>query len=123
MQIFREVFGVFQQNFNNSKIVLSSAEDRAIFEDLKLRGQNQGLDLRGQGCPRGLQNVSSKPRTSLRTPPLVVILPLIPVELSEMTFTFGLTKIKSESEALFHQLFLFLFDFANKNFAQLWQCQ
>ena len=33
-----------------------------IFEDLRSRGQGQGLDLRGQG--QGLQNVSS------RTPPL-----------------------------------------------------
>ena len=32
------------------------AEDRAIFEDLRPRGQGQGLDLRGQGQgrPRGL---------------------------------------------------------------------
>ena len=34
------------------------AEDRPIFEDLKPRGQ-------------GLQNVSSRPRTSSRTPPLM----------------------------------------------------
>ena len=39
------------------------AEDRAIFENLRLRGQGQGL-----------QNLSSRPRTSLRTPPLIVIL-------------------------------------------------
>ena len=39
------------------------AEDRAIFEDLRPRGQGQRFDLRGQG--QGLQNVSS------RTPPLV----------------------------------------------------
>ena len=39
-----------------------------IFEDLRPRGQGQGLDLRGQG--QGLQNVSSRPRTSSRTPPL-----------------------------------------------------
>ena len=48
------------------------AEDRAIFEDLRLRGQ--GLDLRGQG----LQNVSSRtfsrPRKSSRTPPLTISL-------------------------------------------------
>ena len=42
------------------------AEDRPIFEDLRSRGQGQGLDLRGQG----LQNVSS------RTPPLVMIMTL-----------------------------------------------
>ena len=48
------------------------AEDRAIFEDLRLRGQGQGLDLRGQG--QGLQNVSSRPRTSSRAPPLIIII-------------------------------------------------
>ena len=48
------------------------AENRAIFEDLRPRGQgqNQGLDLRGQG--QGLQNVSLRPRTSSRTPPLLM---------------------------------------------------
>ena len=35
----------------------------------KARGQGQGFDLRGQG--QGLQNVSSRPRTSSRTPPLI----------------------------------------------------
>ena len=35
------------------------AEDRAIFENLRLRGQGQGLE-----------NVSARPRTSSRTPPL-----------------------------------------------------
>ena len=44
------------------------AEDRAIFEDLRPRGQGQGLDLRGQG----LQNLTSMSRTSSRTPPLVL---------------------------------------------------
>ena len=39
------------------KYCWSRAEDRAIFEDLRLRGQ-------------GLQNLSSRPRTSSRTPPL-----------------------------------------------------
>ena len=53
-QIFRKVSGVFQQNFNGSKIVLSSS-----------RGQG---NFRGQG----LQNVSSRPRTFLRTPPLTI---------------------------------------------------
>ena len=48
------------------------AEDRAIFEDLRPRGQGQGLDLRGQG--QGLQNMSSRPRTSSRTPPLTISL-------------------------------------------------
>ena len=58
-QIFRELFGVFQQTFNDSKKQCClRAENRAIFEDLRLRGQGQGVDLRGQG----LQNVS--PRTS-----------------------------------------------------------
>ena len=51
------------------------AEDRAIFEDLRPQGQDQGLDLRGQG----LQNVSLRPRTSSRTPPLLVRLERIGV--------------------------------------------
>ena len=50
--------------------MLSSAEDRAIFEDLRLRSQGQGLDLRSQG--QRLQNVSSRPRTFSRNPPLVI---------------------------------------------------
>ena len=41
------------------KLCCPRAEDRAIFEDLRLRGQGQGH-----------QNVSSRPRTSSRTPPL-----------------------------------------------------
>ena len=55
------------------KIVLSSAKDRATFEDLKLRGQ--GLDLRGPD--QRLQNVSlrmsSRPRMTSRTPPLLCV--------------------------------------------------
>ena len=48
-QIFRKVSGIFQPSFDLSKsIVLSSAKDMAIFEDLRLRGQGQGLDLWGQ---------------------------------------------------------------------------
>ena len=43
------------------------SEDRAIFKDLRPRGQ--GLDLREQS--QGLQNESSRPRTSSRTPPLL----------------------------------------------------
>ena len=39
-----------QKNFNHSK----NSEDRAIFEDLRLRGGGQELDLRDQGRPRGL---------------------------------------------------------------------
>ena len=45
-QIFRKVSGIFQPSFDLSKsIVLSSAKDLAIFEDLRLRGQGQGFDL------------------------------------------------------------------------------
>ena len=46
---------------SSQKFCCPRAEDRPIFEDLRPRGQGQGLDLRGQG----LQNVSS------RTPPLI----------------------------------------------------
>ena len=45
-QIFRKVSVIFQQSFDLSKsIVQSSAKDMAIFEDMRLRGQGQGLDL------------------------------------------------------------------------------
>ena len=67
------------------------AEDRPIFEDLRLRGQGQGqgLDLRGQGQGQGLQNVSSRtssrPRTSSRTPPLLITLTeIVMIELSDI---------------------------------------
>ena len=66
---------VFQKNFQAlhkiltiQKKLLSSSRGHPIFEDLRPRGQ--GLDLRGQG--QGLQNVSSRPRTSSRTPPLII---------------------------------------------------
>ena len=72
---------VFQKNFQAlhkiltiQKKLLSSSLGHPIFEDLRPRGQGQGLDLRGQG--QGLQNVSSRtssrPRTSSRTPPLII---------------------------------------------------
>ena len=61
-------FSAHLQNFNHSKRKCCPlATGRAIFKDLRLQGQ--GLDLRGQG--QGLQNVSSRPRTSSRTPPLL----------------------------------------------------
>ena len=41
-------------------------------EDLRPRGQ--GLDLRGQGLQNVSSRTSSRPRTSLRTPPLVLSL-------------------------------------------------
>ena len=56
-QSFREVSGVFQQNFNGSTNSAVLEPKTAIFEDLRLRSQGQGL-----------QNLSS------RTPPLIVIL-------------------------------------------------
>ena len=73
--VFQNFFLGNLQNFNNSKSTkfqqcCSQAEDRASFENLGPRDQGEGLDLRGQG--QGLQNVSSRPRTSSRTPPLKV---------------------------------------------------
>ena len=62
-QSFREVSGVFQQNFNGSTNSAVLEQKTAIFEDLRLRGQGQGL-----------QNLTSRPRTFSRTPPLIVIL-------------------------------------------------
>ena len=62
---FPKNFSSAPQNFNNSKnsaVLKPIFEDRPIFEDLRPRGQGQGL-----------QNVSSRPRMSSRTPPLLVI--------------------------------------------------
>ena len=56
----------------NQKLVLSSAEDRAFSRTWRLRGQGQGLDLWGPGQkPKNESSRTlSRPRTSLRTPPL-----------------------------------------------------
>ena len=66
--VFQEIFQALHKILTIQKIALSSNQ-RPIFEDLRPRGQGQGLDLRGQG--QGLQNLSSRPRTSSRTPPLL----------------------------------------------------
>ena len=59
----KKVFAHFPQGFwrfpTKFKRFKNSAVHRAIFEDLKLRSQ-------------GLQNVYSRPRTFLRTPPLCI---------------------------------------------------
>ena len=68
-QSFLEVSGIFQRNFNDLKNSTLLGDDREIFKNLRLRGQ--GLDFRGQR--KELQNVSSRPKTSLRTSPLVII--------------------------------------------------
>ena len=84
-QVFSEkkVFKIIFQAFSSKKRLLKSkfnyskkkccprAEDRPIFEDLRPGGQGQGFDLRG----RGLQSVSSRPRTSSQTPPLILSIP------------------------------------------------
>ena len=71
---FQKIFLVLYKLLTTQKYCCPRAEDRTIFEDLRLRDQGQRLDLRGQG--QGLQNVSSRtplrPRTSSRTPPSVV---------------------------------------------------
>ena len=63
-------FGPFS---TSQKIVLFSNLGQDIFEDLKLRGHGQELDFWGQGQSQGLQIVSSRPRTSSRTLPLILI--------------------------------------------------
>ena len=70
-KIFKNFFQVIYKILTIQKYYCPRAEDKVIFEDLRLREQSQGLDLRGRG--HGLQNVSSRPRTSSRTPPLVYI--------------------------------------------------
>ena len=56
--VFQKIFQALHIISTIQKIVLSSSRGQANF---------RGLDLRGQG----LQNVSSRPRTSSKTPPLV----------------------------------------------------
>ena len=58
-KVFTKIFQALHKILTIQKIVLSSSRGQASF---------RGLDLRGQG----LQNVSSRPRTSSRTPPLVI---------------------------------------------------
>ena len=73
---FKKFFKRSAKFYQFKKYCCPRAEDRPIFEDLRPRGQRQGLDLRSQG--QGLQNVSSRtssrPRTSSRTPPLMLTL-------------------------------------------------
>ena len=57
--LFQKIFQALHKILTIQEVVLSSSRGQADF---------QGLDLRGQG----LQNVSSRPRTSSRTPPLVI---------------------------------------------------
>ena len=64
---FPKNFSGAPQTFNNSKN--SAVLEPPIFEDLRLPGQV--LDLRGQS--QRLQNVSSKPKTSSRTPPMKIM--------------------------------------------------
>ena len=60
---FPKIFSSAPQNFNHSK--------NSTGQFSRPRGQGQGLDLRGQG--QELENVSSRPRTSSRTPPLLPV--------------------------------------------------
>ena len=88
------------------KLCCPRAEDRAIFEDLRLQGQGQGLDLRGQGQGQGLQNVSSRtssrPRTSSKTPPLAFMFKFPPNNVSYnlsqyFTLTFDIHQLNIRS--------------------------
>ena len=65
--VFQKIFQALHKILTIQKILLSSRRGQADFRGLEARGQ--GLDLRGQD--QGLQNVSSRPKTSLRTPPLI----------------------------------------------------
>ena len=70
----KKIFQALHKLLTIQNIVPSSSRGQANFrgfEASRPRPQGQGLDLRGQG--QGLQNVSSRPRTSSRTPPLVIM--------------------------------------------------
>ena len=102
---FPKTFSSAPQNFNNSKkYCCPRAQDRPIFEDLRPRGQGQGLDLRGQG--QGLQNVSSRtssrPRTSSRTPPLAIT---VCVRLKKSIFLYAtISRIVSVTDIIHRQV-------------------
>ena len=71
--VFQKIFQPLHKILTFQKIVLSSSRGQANFRGLE--ASRPRLDLRGQG--QGLQNVSSRtssrPRTSSRTPPLVMM--------------------------------------------------
>ena len=71
--VFQKIFQALHKILTIQKMLLSSSRGQAYFRELRPRGQ--GLDFRGQG--QGLQNLSSRtslrPRTSSRTPPLVIV--------------------------------------------------
>ena len=77
LQIFREVCGVFQQNFNGSKYsAVLKLRTWQFLRTWSFEAKAKDFRLRGQGQGQGLQNVSSRtssrPRTSSRTTPLMV---------------------------------------------------
>ena len=57
--VFQKIFQALHKILTIQKILLSSSRGQANFRELRPRGQGQRL-----------QNVSSRPRTSSRTPPL-----------------------------------------------------
>ena len=61
--VFQKIFQPLHKILTFQKIVCPRAEDRSIFEDLRPRGQGQGLQNLSS-------RTSSRPRTSSRTPPL-----------------------------------------------------
>ena len=81
-KVFKNFFPPTDKILTIQKYCCPRAEDTAVFEDLRLRGQ--GLDLRGhqndrflwtdfklQGHQKVSSRTSSRPRTSSSTPPLV----------------------------------------------------
>ena len=68
LQIFRQVSGVFQQNFNGSKIVLSSSRGQGNFWGPKAsrpRPRTWGFEVKAKDfkmCPRGRPRGQGRPR-------------------------------------------------------------
>ena len=62
--VFQKIFQALRKILTIQKIVLSSSRGQANF---------RGLDLRGQGLQNLFSRMSSRSRTSSRTPPLTVI--------------------------------------------------
>ena len=69
----KKIFQPIYKSLTIQKIVLSSSRGQANFRGLEAsRPRRQGIDLRGLG--QGIQNVSSRPKTSSRTTPLMMMI-------------------------------------------------
>ena len=75
LQIFHEVSGAFQQNFNGSKnSAVLEPRTGQFSRTYGFEAKAKDLRLRGQGLQKVFSRTSSRPRTSSRTPPLATVI-------------------------------------------------